>query len=94
MIPDGSILYASDSHGVYIPQYFAESVIRETVENVTPEDWSYLEAGPDDEWYWEAWDSVMNKARVKHPTTGEEFYLYQDGDLWLIPVDAEWDLDD
>lgn len=78
-------LYAADSRGVYIPQYFAESVKRDCVSGVRDEDWKTLEAGPhDNEWYWDAWSSVLDGAKLTDPVTGKEGFLWQDGDLWVI----------
>lgn len=38
---------------------------------------------PDDEWYWDAWDWVLNNAEFV--TEGaDKFRLHQDGDLWGI----------
>jgi hypothetical protein len=74
--------YANDSHGVYIPQYFAESVKRDCVSGVSDEDWKILEAGPhDNDQYWEAWDEVLSRAKLTDPTNGKEGHLWQDGDL-------------
>jgi hypothetical protein len=83
-------LYASDSRGIYIPQYFAESVHREYVKGVSEENWKTLEKGPDAEWYWDAWDNVLSNAKITSPD-GKEGYLYQDGDLWVIWGDEDPD---
>jgi hypothetical protein len=80
-----AILYASSARGIYIPQFFAESVIRENVQGVPEEDWAILEAGPDHEWYWEAWNDVCDNALLVSPDTAAQYRLWQDGDLWLIP---------
>lgn len=88
-IPDGSLLYLSDARGIYIPQNFAEQTDRHCVTGVTDDDWNTLLAGPDHEWYWEAWESFCNNAVVTSPDNGKRYRIYQDGDCWLIPVDAE-----
>ena len=82
-------LYANDSRGVYIPQYFAESVKRECVQGVSEETWKELEAGPYSEHYWDAWTEVLDNATVTDPQTGRTGYLYQNGDLWIIYHDEE-----
>lgn len=78
-------LYADSARGVYIPQFFAESVKRGCVTGVSAEEWKTLESGPDaeNEWYWEAWESVLNNAKIEHPD-GRKGYLWQDGDLWVV----------
>ena len=89
-LPESAELLLDGARGIYIPQNFAEIVKRECVEGVSEEQWAIFEAGPEHEWYWEAWDEVLNSAIVTNPSTHERFTLYQDGDLWLIPEDAEW----
>jgi len=88
-LPESAILYADSAHGVYIPQYFAESIKRECVSGVDPFDLDSLAMGPDEcEHYWDTWHHVESNAVVTD-SDGNQFYLYQDGDLWLIPVDYE-----
>ena len=70
-LPDSAFLYADSKRGVFIPQYFTKSVIRNAVQGVAESQWAVLESGPDTEWYWETWDDV----------------LWQDGDLWCVPAD-------
>lgn len=76
-------LYADGARGVYIPQYFAESVRRECVRGVWEEDWKVLEAGPEHKWYWETWDEVLSNAEIVEPS-GRRGQLWQDGDLWIV----------
>jgi predicted amino acid dehydrogenase len=77
-------LFADGNRGIYIPQHFAESVLREHVQGVSAEDYAILEAGPDHEWYWETWESVCDNAVITTPQ-GKRYYFYQDGDLWCVP---------
>lgn len=85
---ENAILYADSSRGVYIPQYFAESVKRECVTGIFGDDLQTLLDGPtlDNEWYWDAWNDTINAATVTDPDTGIEYGLWQDGDLWLVPL--------
>jgi hypothetical protein len=89
-IPDGSILLLSDARGIYQPRDFAQEVKRECVANVSDADWQTLLDGPDGESYWDAWSDVCDRAVVTAPDTGVKYTIYQDGDTWLVPVDAEW----
>jgi len=84
-LPDNAILYADSARGIYIPQFFAESIRREFVQGVSIDDWRILEAGPESEWHWETWESVLNSATIHH--AGIDYVLWQDGDLWLVPSD-------
>lgn len=79
-------LFAGDARGIYIPKFFADNILRKLVTGVSDEDYSILEAGPDHEYYWDAWADVLDNAKVNHPTLGE-CYLYQEGDLWIVPVE-------
>ena len=76
------ILLVSDSYGIYVPQVFAES-FGENWE-ISEEDLEILKTGPDHEFYWEAWETVLNNARSTCREDGKEYWLQQDGDLWAI----------
>jgi hypothetical protein len=94
MMPAGSILLLSDARGVYIPRDFINEVRPECLSGVKEGDRMILEKGPDHEWYWEAWDAVLNDARVTDHSTGIVYTVHQDGDCWLVPVGAEWPEED
>ena len=89
-LPESAILFADSARGVYIPQYFAESVKHECVTGVTSEQWEVILQDPnaDDcpEWYWDVWAEIEQSAVVTDPSNGIAYALYQDGDLWLVPV--------
>lgn len=82
---ENAILYADSSRGVYIPQYFAESIKRECVSGYCPVKWAVLRHGPEDEFYWEDWTHILDNTTVTDPDTGIEYGLWQNGDLWLVP---------
>src|SRR5215472_15024754 len=85
------MLWLADNRGVYIPQHFAESFANraKSVRGVDDETWATLEAGPDHEWYWEAWAEVCDLATVTDEH-GNEYFIYHDGDCWLVPKGMEW----
>lgn len=85
------LLWLSDSRGIYIPRDFAKSFAdrAKSVTGVSDEDWQTLENGPDDEWYWEAWQAVCDNAVITDEN-GVKYSVYQDGDCWLIPDGMEW----
>ena len=94
-LPENAELYLDGSRGQYIPQNFIEITKPECInENgiISPwTDWKeILLAGPDHEFYWDVWIDVCDTVTITDPTIDVEFNLYQDGDLWIIPVDAEW----
>lgn len=87
------LLWLSSARGVYIPRDFVQSFADWTVvHGVGAKTKAILEAGPDHEWYWEAWEDVLNNATVID-LAGNEFSVYQDGDCWLIPEGMEWSED-
>ena len=90
-LPNGSLLYLSEHSGIYIPQRFVTETYLDCVEGLSDYDRATLEAGPEHEGYWNAWDSVINSVVVASRDTGQRYALWQDGDLWLIPEGAEWD---
>ncbi len=87
------LLWLSDARGVYIPRDFVNSFADwANVKNVSDEDKAILEAGPDHEWYWEAWDGVCRDCVVED-NSGNRYTVYQDGDCWLIPEGMPWEDD-
>lgn len=79
-------LFADSARGIYIPQYFAESIEPKDWRGIDAEDLAILKSGPYHEFYWEAWESVLDHAEHKDGWT-----LYQDGDLWVINRDSAID---
>ena len=84
-LPENAVLYADSAHGIYIPQHFAESIKRDCVTGIDAEQYAVLESGPDHESYWDVWCEIEQSAIVTD-SNGQEFCLYQDGDLWLVPT--------
>lgn len=78
-----AILFSDSARGQYIPQHFAECIDRSKLHGASDEDMATLEAGPDEDWYWEAWVNVLDNATVIDG--GTTYDLWQDGDLWLVP---------
>lgn len=85
-------LWLDEPRGVYIPRDFANCFIDRdsAVSGVDADTWAILEAGPEHESYWDAWDDVICDATVTE-TDGTKYFLYQDGALWLVEQGAEWD---
>jgi hypothetical protein len=82
-------LILSDARGVYIPRDFAEGFatpIRGEWLNLDPRTVATCAAGPDVEWYWDAWQEILDRAQYRD-TDGKLYSLHQDGDLWLICYD-------
>jgi hypothetical protein len=86
-MPDGSLLFLSDARGIYIPRDFAESIDPANTAGIRAEDWQVLLAGPDHDWYWEAWAAVCDNGTVQSTVDGKVYAIYQGGDCWLIPLE-------
>lgn len=75
----GYALLLSDARGQYIPRDFAELYADEF--GVSAEDRAIL-ADPENEWYWETWQSVEQNATATD-IHGNVWRLHQSGDLWI-----------
>lgn len=74
-------LLVGEGNGIRIPQVFVTNY-DVTVWGLSENDEDVLICqDPDHEWYWEAWDSLLNKAKFTDKY-GNEYFLYQDGALW------------
>jgi hypothetical protein len=73
----------SDARGIYLPRDAAETLDWTQFPAVRAEDLETLRLGPDAEFYWDAWEDVLDRAETKDGDV-----LHQDGDLWLIRRDA------
>lgn len=80
-------ILADSNRGRYIPQHFAEACDTEQW-GIDPEDAAVLLAGPDHEWYWETWDTVLSNAKFTD-SAGVEWFLHQDGDLFAVTADDD-----
>lgn len=83
-------LFCDGASGIYIPQRFATEIAREKVTGVSEEDYATLERGPEEEGYWETWENVVCNAKIT-TSDGTTWFLWQDGDLWVVPKGYEND---
>lgn len=94
----GIVHLLSDARGIYIPRDFVNGFAIECKEEDKEEAksgkaWQGITAenvincqDHYGEWYWEAWDSILNSAYWTDEN-GNKWELYQDGDLWAICYD-------
>ena len=66
-------------HGIYIPQQFVTTFTG--WQGISLEDETICAAGPDHEYYWDAWDAILSRATYTDEN-GQEWFLWQDGDLF------------
>lgn len=76
----GIEILIGDHQGIYIPQQFAGW---QGWSNIRKEDIEVLLEGPDHDWYWDAWNDVLNDATYTD-ANGNVWHLYQDGDLFAF----------
>ena len=88
-------LLVDGHHGVYVPQVFAETVDLKLFAGISDEDIQTVLAGPDAEWYWDAWTGILDRAEYRD-SDGNLWLLHQNGDLWLYSPDlmSETELED
>ena len=83
------ILLLDGHHGVYIPQIFAGFELLGNVKTpLTQEEKNDLKS-PDNELYWDTWYNLLTNFEIT--IDGVDYYLYQDDDLWLMPVGYDFD---
>lgn len=82
-------LVLSDSHGIYIPQLYCSHLDAADAEYLKVDfaDVKVCQTGPDHEWYWEAWQSILDSAQFE--CDGLVYCLFQSGDLWEVPMNCE-----
>lgn len=80
-------LLLSESRGNYIPRDFIEMIESQPEwKGITEENKEILLYGPDHDWYWEAWEEVLNNAHIT--INKRKYTLYQYGDLFAVAYDA------
>lgn len=80
-LPAVSLLIDS-CHGIYVPQRFINNFDLSLWQGISEENKAILSEGPDNEYYWEAWDEVLDRATFSQD--GNVWRLDQDGDLWAM----------
>lgn len=78
----GIELLLDGNRGIYIPKDFVTEMDLSQFSGISQEDIEICSA-PDHEWYWEAWDAILQDATYTDKD-GYIWTLWQDGDLWLI----------
>ena len=83
---DNIQLLLDDCRGIYIPRDAAEFLADPRWVGFQNDDLATIE-NPDHEWYWDAWDSIVQSAEFKD-SDGVTWRLYQDGALFAISENA------
>jgi hypothetical protein len=89
------ILLIDSNRGVYIPKQFTEIYGSELPKNASNEKKVNLMLAlldlhfPENENYWSSWEYVLDNFTLTFE--GTEYYLYQESDLWAVPVGTEFE---
>ena len=78
---NGVQLLLSDARGVYLPRDFIDNF--NLCQWHIKEDYQDILSNPNNEFYWDYWDEVINNAYFIDEV-GNKWVLLQDGDLWAI----------
>lgn len=88
-------LLISDIQGIYIPQLYCQQLTEDDAVEYGVQ-WSDVvccQSGPEQDWYWESWQAILESAEIIEPATLMEdesvWRLHQNGDLWAIRADVD-----
>lgn len=78
-------LILGEHRGIYIPRDFANTIDVERIKDFHAwiEDLETCK-NPNHEWYWEAWQNILDNMEIDLFGNGKYFSLYQDGDLFAV----------
>lgn len=86
--PDTDIFYAVDgAHGQYVPQIFAQFYGEQST--MSADDKQILLTGPEHEYYWETWVTVLDNVTVTCNDVTYNIYHGDSGDVFLVRADRE-----
>jgi hypothetical protein len=90
------ILLVDSHYGIYQPQILAEyiksqqdDISKQLFNSIASDDLETCLAGPDDEFYWDAYCDIENSARCI--INKVEYFICQNEDTWLIPAGYDFD---
>lgn len=79
-------ILAVDSHfGIFTPQVFIERFednLEHDMKNIA--DILADLSSPDNEYYWDAWASIIDNCTVT--IDGDQYSIYEDEDVWFVPI--------
>ena len=82
------------NRGIYLPQAFCNCFAGgEGWSGYDEEDVRECLAGPDADYYWDAWSAILDSAEYHDPVDGTDWYIFQDDSLFIVrkDVDIQWD---
>lgn len=94
-IENEAILIADSHHGIYIPQLVVKSQLNNPLWDWSEVEKEYVQSvinGPDDEFYWDAWDVIESNVIINY--NGEKYFLVMNEGLWAVPENCADQLED
>ena len=83
-LPNNAFCLIDSNRGIYIPQQFVRNWSDSVQSGMDEEQKTILLAGPQHSQYWDVWEEVVNE--VVFLFDSEKHNLYEDGDLFAVPV--------
>lgn len=83
-------LICDSHHGIYCPQLTIKDLIDDIVSQLPAEDVQTVLDGPDNEFYWESWENILNTSFIIDDGENKRYYLYQDEDVWMLEKGEEF----
>lgn len=80
-------LICDSHHGIYCPQITIKDLIDDIVSQLPAEDVKTVLDGPDNEWYWESWENILDQTFTFE---GKTYRLEQDEDVWMMEEGEEF----
>lgn len=79
-------LLLDENRGIYIPQVFCKQLDCKAITWYTgmETDIQLCLDGPDNEYYWDAWENILHNLTFIDGST-----LHHEGDLWVLGADEE-----
>ena len=94
---ENAILIADNHHGIYCPQVAITNILAmganihgdscSNQESLKDDLATVIDDGHNHEWYWDSWSNIETSAEVTY--NGLVWRIYQDGDVWLVPIEVE-----
>jgi hypothetical protein len=89
-IHDYAMMVTDGARGQYAPADFTtnwQASIFGVPKNVLED----VMSGPDNEYYWDSWASILDNAYVQRDIETHRWNIHQSGDIWLVRQDApDW----
>ena len=81
-------LICDSNRGIYAPQQTILSLCEEIVNQLPKDAVNDVLDGPDNEWYWESWENILNQTFTFE---GKTYRLDQDEDVWMMEVRPDFE---